>query len=48
MTSLIRNVHYYFTMYIKTPWWHFWNPCSGGFGGMIAGAIVYTIIKLLQ
>lgn len=24
----------------KTPWWKFWNPNSGGAGGLIAGLML--------
>jgi hypothetical protein len=30
----------------QTPWWHFWNPDSGLFGGYVAGILLVAPVVL--
>lgn len=32
----------------RVPFWKFWNPMSGLFGGLLFGAVILAVVLLLQ
>lgn len=31
----------------EQPWWRFWDPRSGGWGGLISGVLVWIVVLVV-